>query len=477
MSARLLEPKAFGYLLAMFASLTNRSNNLRYGSRGRCRKWRMKSFNCTAAQNGRPRRCLSIPITKVPGECLRSGITASMNFPFFGNRPRTPPVGIGCTAPGEIVLKDEHPLGGEFFRDKPADPDNAIAVSIKTVSAASIEPERVSWLWENRIPRGKLTVFCGPPDVGKSAVAIDIIARGSKGLDWPDCKNEHPPFDTLMLIAEDDLEDTTTPRLMAAGADLNRVHFVLKTVISDKAKREERQFALDTDLSILSSFLGKKPEIKLVVLDPLGSYLGKFKKNDEENIRSVLTQIKDLAAKSDVAVLSIDHFNKNFAQAAIHRLSGAGALVAVPRAVWAFVKDDRDDGVDRLMLNVKLNVAAEANKTGLKYRFSEVALTIRGKVVGLPAIAWGGRTENNLDEVLQAQTNPKEKRAAKATRFLLKCLAGGNPVPSNEIFAQGVAAGISRSALYEAKKELGVLASKVGGSWFWESVQTGEGQC
>jgi hypothetical protein len=262
---------------------------------------------------------------------------------------------------------------------------------------------------------------------------------------------------------------------MASGADLNRVHFVLKTVTSYKANRGERQFALDTDLNALESLLAKKPEIKLVVLDPLGSYLGKFKKNDEENIRSVLTQIKDLAAKSGVAVLSIDHFNKNFAQAAIHRLSGAGALVAVPRAVWAFVKDDRDEeGLNRLMLNVKLNVASEAKKAGLKYRFSEVPLTIRGKVVGLPAIRWLEKTENSLDEVLHNQTDPREKRATIAKRFLLKCLAGADPVSSNEIFAQGAVAGISRSALFEAKKELNISASRVGGSWFWESIKAAD---
>lgn len=352
---------------------------------------------------------------------------------------------------------------------------NVIDVSIETVNAASIEPERVSWLWENRIPLGKLTVFCGAPDVGKSAVAIDIIARGTTGRDWPDSKNDHAPFNVLMLVAEDDLKDTIVPRLDASNADRRRIDFVMTTVIRHKAKREEREFALDTDLGALAKFLAQKPEIKLVTLDPLGSYLGKFKKNDEENIRWVLTQIKELAEKSGVAVLSIDHFNKNLAQAAIHRLSGAGALVAVPRAVWAFVKDDNDEErLDRLMLNVKLNVASEAKKAGLKYRFSIVPLTIKEKTVELPTIGWRGKSENNLDEVLQTQADPKEKRATKAKRFLLKCLAGADPVSSSEIFAQCAAVGISRNAVFEAKKELNIKVFKIGEAWYWESAKTAD---
>jgi hypothetical protein len=315
----------------------------------------------------------------------------------------------------KITEKMKAKLGGLPLDADARKPNGAIAdtidVYIETVNAASIEPECVSWLWENRIPLGKLTVFCGAPDVGKSAVAIDIIARGTTGRDWPDSKNDHGPFNVLMLVAEDDLDDTIVPRLMASDADLSRIDFVMRTVIRDKAKREERQFALDTDLGALAKLLEQKPQIKFVVLDPLGSYLGKFKKNDEENIRWVLTQIKELAEKTGVAVLSIDHFNKNLAQAAIHRLSGAGALVAVPRAVWAFVKDDADEErLDRQMLNVKLNVAAEAKKAGLKYRFSIVPLTIKEKIVGLPAINWRGKSDNNLDDVADTSGPARETR-------------------------------------------------------------------
>ena len=42
---------------------------------------------------------------------------------------------------------------------------------IVTVVASSIRPKKVEWLWPNRVPLGKLTLFVGDPDNGKSMVA------------------------------------------------------------------------------------------------------------------------------------------------------------------------------------------------------------------------------------------------------------------------------------------------------------------
>src|SRR5512140_1159228 len=37
------------------------------------------------------------------------------------------------------------------------------------------------WLWQDKIPQGKLTLIEGPPAVGKLFVALDIAARVSTG--------------------------------------------------------------------------------------------------------------------------------------------------------------------------------------------------------------------------------------------------------------------------------------------------------
>jgi putative DNA primase/helicase len=57
---------------------------------------------------------------------------------------------------------------------------------------AEVEAEPVDWLWAGRIARGKLTLIAGDPGMGKSQIALDIVARISKGARSPD-GNTTPP--------------------------------------------------------------------------------------------------------------------------------------------------------------------------------------------------------------------------------------------------------------------------------------------
>ena len=91
-----------------------------------------------------------------------------------------------------------------------------------------------------------------------------------------------------MIIAEDDPEDTTKPRLMAAGADLTRVHLLRCVRITQGANKAERMLALDTDLKLLEAELVANPAIKLVVIDPITTYFGKANVNRDQELRTVL---------------------------------------------------------------------------------------------------------------------------------------------------------------------------------------------
>jgi stage III sporulation protein SpoIIIAA len=95
-----------------------------------------------------------------------------------------------------------------------------------------VKVERVSWLWQDRIPLGKLTVLEGHPGTGKSTFTIELAAcvtTGTALLDGP----QLPPADVLILTAEDGLADTVRPRLEAAKGDATRVHVVDGIVTDD----------------------------------------------------------------------------------------------------------------------------------------------------------------------------------------------------------------------------------------------------
>jgi putative DNA primase/helicase len=338
-------------------------------------------------------------------------------------------------------------------------------IEIESISAAAIEPEPLLWLWENRIPLGKLTVFCGPPDTGKSTVAIDIASRITRGDVWPDCNGHRDPQDVLMLISEDDLADTIVPRLTVSGADKERVHFARQSIYGEK--RAARRINFETDLGALERMISANQNIKLVIVDPLGSYIGKLKKNADEDMRWVLSELKEMAERMGIAIISIDHFNKNVEQSAIHRLSGAGALAAVPRAVWAFIKDKDDpEKLTRLMLNAKLNVVSEAKKVGLQYRTESRELEIKQMMVSLPVIDWRGTNKSDLDEVLHEQADPKIGKLKKCCAWLKEKLGNG-PKWSKTLYAEGGDSGYSASTIRRAIEEMGVDVFKLNDKWMW----------
>ena len=72
-----------------------------------------------------------------------------------------------------------------------------------------VEPKPLDWLWEGRIPLGKVTILAGDPGLGKSYTSLDIAARVSEGGAWPDGGNA-PLGNVVIISAEDGLEDGGT---------------------------------------------------------------------------------------------------------------------------------------------------------------------------------------------------------------------------------------------------------------------------
>ena len=87
--------------------------------------------------------------------------------------------------------------------------------------ASRITPRPVSWLWEGRIPLGELTLLAGMGGLGKSILACDRAARLSRGQLDGDRRGD--PVSVIYMTAEDSWESTLVPRLMAAGANLDRI--------------------------------------------------------------------------------------------------------------------------------------------------------------------------------------------------------------------------------------------------------------
>src|SRR3954468_9774500 len=87
---------------------------------------------------------------------------------------------------------------------------------------SELTPRPFAWLWEGRLALGKLAVLDGDPGLGKSLLALDLCARLSTGRPLPDGSAGPGPVRVAVFNAEDDPDDTLSPRLRALGADLER---------------------------------------------------------------------------------------------------------------------------------------------------------------------------------------------------------------------------------------------------------------
>ena len=171
--------------------------------------------------------------------------------------------------------------------------------------ASGIEPEAISWLWPQRIARGKITLIAGLPGLGKSQVTTDMSAITSSGGTWP-TGEASDACDVPVLSAEDDPADTIRPRLRPV-AQPNPVH-IIEAVRYD---RGEKLFNLEDDVEALANYLVTHPGTKLVIVDPIDAYLGRTDSHKNAEVRRVLAPLAKLAADHDVAFLGVTHLSKS----------------------------------------------------------------------------------------------------------------------------------------------------------------------
>lgn len=324
------------------------------------------------------------------------------------------------------------------------------------VRLSDVEPVELEWLWPGVIPLGKLTVFCGDPGVNKSFLTLDIASRVSRGASWPPAcpMQEGTPGSAVILSGEDALDDTIRPRLDAAGADVDRVHAIVD-VRSDS-------FVLDKHLPDLEGVIERLGDVRVVVIDPISSFLGKINSWNESEVRGVLASLARIAEKHKVAVLLVAHLNKRQGASAAYRIQGSIAFSAAARATWLVTKDPHDPD-RRLLVPIKFNLAKDQAAYGFR---------VEGVDEGpIPALAWEPEPVLGLDAngLLTGgnRPGPTADRREEAKEFLLEILATGE-VPAKEVHERAGRLGIARNTLQRAKDELEVQSVKRGRAWVWQ---------
>jgi len=351
---------------------------------------------------------------------------------------------VPSSSPGAATTTNRGAAGGSSRSRRP-----------KLVRAGAIEPQKLDWLWKDRIPAGMLTVLAGSPGLGKSLLTAELAARVTQG------RIGGGPADVLFLSAEDSIANTILPRLQAGGADLGRVGFPLV-----ERNGFETPLLLPTDTDVLRGFV-LEHEARLVVIDPLAAHLDGINSWKDQEIREALAPAHHLAAATGAAILLVAHLNKGASTDPLQRLGGSIGLPAAARSVLLLAADpddpDGDDGASRVLAHVKSNISEQA--PSLLLRIESVTLADGSTTA---RISEAGFSPYSGGQLLVPDRQPRGSRLAEAIAFLQVQLADGER-PASEIQELALEAGITQSTLDRAKKALSVEPRKLDfdRGWGW----------
>ena len=308
--------------------------------------------------------------------------------------------------------------------------------SVKIIRMSDVELTPVEWLWKPYLPFGKLSVLQGNPGEGKTYFAMHLAAACTNGKLLPNMERMEP-FNVIYQTAEDGLGDTVKPRLIEAGADLDRV-----LVIDDS----------DVQLTLSDERIEKaivENNARLVIIDPIQAYLGSdVDMNRANEVRPIFMRLGQVAQRTGCAILLIGHLNKAAGMQSLQRGLGSIDIAAAVRSVL-FIGKLKHDPTMRILTHEKSSLAPP----GASLAFS---LGDEG------GFRWVGEYDITADEMLSGIEPQRETKTQQAKDLICTLLAGGKQVLSEDIDKAALERGIPGRTVRDAKRELGdALKSKI----------------
>ena len=209
-----------------------------------------------------------------------------------------------------------------------------VSVPLEVIKASEIEPKEVKWLWYPYIPFGKVTLLQGDPGDGKSKLMLSIAALLSKGEPLPFTDtDETEPMTIIYQTTEDDADDTVVPRFNAAGGIGENLIRIAEAI--------------------------EKYHAKLLILDPMSSYIGEdCSMNNANETRAEFNHLIAVAKDTGCAIVIIAHMNKMKDTNPLYRTNGSIDIAGAVRSIIAITRTpNKEAPSERYMVQVKSNLA------------------------------------------------------------------------------------------------------------------------
>lgn len=218
----------------------------------------------------------------------------------------------------------------------------------RITTLSQVKPQPIHWLLEDvigrRIPKGAMSILAGQPGTGKTSWAMAVGAELTRRGD-----------NVLFIGAEDGIQDTVLPRLLAAGGEPRFFHAL---TIEDDGQPD--QPLLPTDVPHIEHALASTGAAMLII-DPIGGHVApEINAHNDQSLRRALIPLAVLVRKRKVACVAIMHQNKGAKESSpLNSLNGGTAYGGVARSVLAFMRIKDDDAQARCLWHIKVNGARE----------------------------------------------------------------------------------------------------------------------
>lgn len=304
---------------------------------------------------------------------------------------------------------------------------------------SSVKQCKVEWLWYPYIPYGKITILQGDPGEGKSTFILNVAALLTNGQKMPDGTGGGKAQTVIYQCAEDNIADTIKPRLVAAGADCNKIAYI----IDDDCELTFEDSRIEEVLA--------KTGARLLVIDPIQAFLTQDSDmQSAARMRTALGKLANVAAEYQCAVVLVGHLNKSYGGKNLYRGLGSIDIAAIARSVLMISRDHADSSI-RYMFPVKASLAPEGSAIGFTFSDGQ--------------FKWLGKCDIDVT-TQESSIFPQSDKLEQAKTYLIRILKDVD-LPSTQIYEMVGRLDIKKRTVETAKKEVGIQAYRKNNAWYW----------
>lgn len=331
---------------------------------------------------------------------------------------------------------------------------------LRLTPVSDIEMQPVTWLWDERIATGALTLVPGREGIGKSLFLAWLTARITRG-DLPGVYFGKPRS-VIYAATEDSWSHTIAPRLHVAGADLTRVF----QVRMDYEGRSD-QLTLPRDTGAVFDLI-ERHGVVLLAADPLLSLLDAATDTHRDRaVRAALEPMIKRAAETGCAVVGLAHFNKSASSDSLNLVTGTRAFTALARGVIAVARDGQGKDDPCVMTLVKSNLG-RLDLPSLAYvlETAEVSDDRTGVTVATGRLRFTGESSRSVHDILNdtasGDGDDRTERDEAADWLNAYLTQQGGSATRTDVLKAARAAGFAESTLKRCRDRAGVEAVRGG---------------